>query len=122
MSDCRAEGEIYRAVHAAVIDLRYELLGGWTGRFPHELVGRVNELIEDLGWRLQLARYAEPKPVTGEVSVESAGRLWSIVGDLREALRGQNVGHRGWSVAIDGDVGYALTGTGYELVQFRRQW
>lgn len=119
-SDCRAEGELYRGVWRAVYDVRKAVLGETVReRFPHDVVGRVNELVADLGWRFQLARYAEPRP--GDPS--DPVKLWDAVARLREALVELNIGHRGWSPVIDPEVDYALAGTGYELVQFKKvEW
>ncbi len=128
MSDCAAEGELYRAVWRSTYDLRNALLGEHgRGRFPHDVVERVNDLLADLGWRLQLARYAEPRALSPFRSPPlDPEKLWDAVAGLRRALRGALrgalVGHRGWSPCIDPEVDYSLTGTGYELVQFKKVW
>ena len=96
MSDARAEGELYLAVKWAVCDVRDLLQPARRERLDHAFVGRVNELLSDLGWRLELARYAEPRQ-TVELTPELADRLWDAVAKLRRALRENTVGHRGWS-------------------------
>ena len=78
MSDARAEGELYLAVKWAVCDVRDLLQPARRERLDHALVGRVSELLSDLGWRLQLARYAEPRQ-TVELTPELADELWDAV-------------------------------------------
>lgn len=121
MSDARAEGEIYREVWNAVYDLREAMNpprenDSWST----DLVGYVNELIGDLGWRFEKAQYFTPvlkKRYEGQEE-----ELWKAVAALRLALRHQSIGHRGWSCTIDPTVDGLMRGTGYLLRQVRSVW
>lgn len=121
MSDASAEGELYNFVWRAVCDLREAIRPG-RGQLDHALVGRVNELISDLGWRFDLAPYAKPNLSDLPITPEKAERIWRAAAQLRRALRRVMVGHRGWSPVIDCEVGYVLSGTGYRLAQFEKRW
>lgn len=121
MSDARAEGEIYREVWNAVYDLREAMNptrenDSWST----DLVGYVNELISDLGWRFEKAEYFTP--VLKKCYEGQEEKLWDAVAALRLALRHQSIGHRGWSCAIDPTVDGLMRGTGYLLRQVRSVW
>lgn len=127
MSDARAEGEIYREVWNAVYDLREAMLKPAKRRYydeqlewSGELVGYVNELIADLGWRFEKAPYFSI--VTKPRYEGQEEKLWDAVVNLREALRSINIGHRGWSPVIDRTVDGLMSGSGYLFVQFGRVW
>ncbi len=115
MQDASACGSLYQAVWNAVYDLRCSCVGDRTvERFPHDKIVKMNELIADLGWQFQLAEYAEP---VFDAKRFDAGAAWQAAADLRRALRGVNVGHRGLAPYIDRQVSGLLSGTGYELVE-----
>jgi hypothetical protein len=120
MSDARAEGEIYQEVWNAVYDLREVLCivahagDEFRGLWSAPVVDRVNELIADLGWRFEVAEYAEPRR---DLTID-AEKLWDAVASLRLALRGMNVGHRGWGPVVDRTVDGLMRGTGYLFVRF----
>lgn len=124
MRDARIEGEICREVWNAVYDLREAMVESkkhsedlsWSS----DLVGYVNELIADLGWRFDQAQYFTPVRKPRYEGQE--GRLWDAVAALRLALRHQSIGHRGWSCAIDPTVDGLMRGAGYLLRQVRSVW
>lgn len=129
MSDAAAEGRIYSAVKSAVFDLRDAALGvstlnemvalAYAGklRWSRDVVAKLNEIIADTYWSFELAQYAEAVHV--DLKDGQAERLWDAAFSLRRALRHLNVGHRGWSPVVDGEVDGLLQGSGYLLIKTR---
>lgn len=115
-ADCAAEGRLYRAVEHAVYDLRMHFCPDWRGHWPHLLVEKVNVLISDTGYRFELAQYAASDLSHVE---PNADQLWSLSFQLRSALKGARVGHRGWAPVIDAEVDGLMRGTRYELREIR---
>ena len=119
-ADCAAEDELYRQVENAVFAVR-TLCRLDSHRMCHYRVSRVNEIIADEhGYQFCLAQYA--KSEVGNSSWPSAGaaeQLWHAAFRLRQSLIELNWGHRGWSPALDPQMGYLLNGTGYVLVRGR---
>lgn len=120
-ADCAAEGALYRAVWNAVYDLRNLLSGEkWRERWVNVHVCHVNEIIEDQGYRFELAQYAEAfRPPWQPPTSGYADALWAAAFKLREALDDLNTGHRGWAPVLDREVDGLLRGTGYELRRVR---